>query len=189
MTLVLEHTWEQALIGATVEAAKRACPNCYLGRTAIQKLLYFLNVLGVPMQYSFELYHYGPYCAGIPSDVEWLIADDVIQDEASSEGRRYSKYKPGPNWQALKTEFQEQLAQHAGTIDDVVLAMGPLDPEDLELIATLDFSFRWIRAGGGGGPWKPATIEKFKAIKKDKFQDQAIEHWHGVLVKAGLIEP
>ncbi len=53
MSLLLEHRWEHALVAAVIEAAKESCPNCYLGRTAVQKLIYFLNVVGVPMQLRF----------------------------------------------------------------------------------------------------------------------------------------
>jgi hypothetical protein len=32
------------------------------------------------------------------------------------------------------------------------------------------------------------AVTKFKSIKKDKFDDDDIESWYGVLVEAGLIE-
>ena len=66
---------------------------CYLGRTAIQKILYFLQISGVPMRYRFDIYHYGPYCDRLSRDVEWLMADGVLKD-ASSNTRKYSNYRP-----------------------------------------------------------------------------------------------
>ncbi len=186
MSLMLNHRWEHALIAATVEAASRACPNCYLGRTAIQKLLYFMNVLGVPMKYGFEIYHYGPFCSSVMADVDWLLADDVITDTATAE--RYSNYRPGSAWGELTEDFSDKLAHHRDVIESVVNALGSLSPQDLELVATLDFCFRWVRASTPNGPWKHATITKFKRIKKDKFTDEDIETWYQGLVKARLIE-
>ncbi len=52
--------------------------------------------------------------------------------------------------------------------------MGDLDPNTLELLATLHFCFRWVKASGGNGPWKTLTIEKFKNIKKERFDNNQI---------------
>lgn len=186
MSLVMPHRWEHALLAATVAEAARHCPDCYLGRTAIQKLLYFMKVLGVPMRYDFEIYHYGPFCGTIYSDIEWLTADDVINDTSNED--RYSNYRPGTNWSDLETTFHDQLQKYDATIKDVVHALSDLRPNTLELIATLDFCFRWVHGRGGNGPWKEATIEKFLQIKKDKFDRAEIERWYQTLVDAGLIE-
>jgi uncharacterized protein YwgA len=186
MSLVLQHRWEHALIAATVEAASAKCPNCYLGRTAIQKLLYFMNVLGVPMKYTFDIHHYGPFCQSVMSDVEWLLTDDVIAD--TSQDSRYSNYKPGAGWTELEVQYDDKLTEYRHIINDVCDALSDMSPETLELIATLDFSFRWVRARGGDGPWRQAAIEKFKRIKKNKFEDDEVEGWYDALVEAKLIE-
>lgn len=186
MGLVLQYRWEHALIAATVEAASANCPNCYLGRTAIQKLSYFMNVLAVPMRYSFEIHHYGPFCQSIMSDVEWVLADDVIAD--TSQDARYSNYKPGAGWPELKEQYREKLDEYRPIIDEVCDALSDMSPETLELISTLDFSFRWVRARGGKGPWREAAMEKFKQIKKDKFEDREIEGWYDALLRTRLIE-
>lgn len=186
MSLVLEHRWEHALIAATIEAASASCPDCYLGRTAIQKLLYFMSVSGVPMKYTFDIHHFGPFCQGIMSDVEWLLADNVVKD--ASQDDRYSNYKPDAGWTELEARYRERLAEHRPIIDSICNALSDMSPNTLELISTLDFSFRWVRARGGEGPWRRPTIEKFKQIKKDKFDDRQIEGWYDALARAKLIE-
>jgi uncharacterized protein YwgA len=186
MSLELRHRWEHALVAAVVDAAKTSCPSCYLGRTAVQKLIYFLQVHEVPMRYKFRIYHFGPFCDDIVSDLDWLQADDVICD--ASNDTRYSNFRPGDGWGELKEKYVEKLAEHQETIDDIVDALSDLDPHDLELIATLDFCFRWVQAQGRPGPRKAATIEKFKKIKKGKFTDDEIDEWYEVLVNAELIE-
>lgn len=187
MPLNFTHRWEHALVAAVIATAKENCPDCYLGRTAIQKIIYFLNVLGVPMRYDFDIYHYGPFCSSIMSDVDWLIADNVIVDSSTRD--KYSDYRPGPLSDELLNRYQEEIDQHMPMIQSVVQALGDMTPNDLELIATLDFCYRWVSARGGDGPWKDETIRKFKNIKKEKFSNEEIEHWYGQLVSAELIKP
>lgn len=178
--------WEQALVAATISKATEACPDCAIGRIAVQKLLYFMNVLGVPMRYQFEIYHYGPYCSSVASDIEWLLADEVLVNESNSSAYRY---RTAPKYEAVSQEFSSQLSEQMPIIEAVARTFGSLPPLTLELVATLDFSFRWVHASGSEAPWKSATIEKFKRIKKGKFSDQSIDYWYDKLVEIGLIQP
>ena len=186
MSLELPHRWEHALIAATVKAASAKCPNCDLGRTAIQKLLYFMNVSGVPMAYTFDIHHYGPFCQSVMSDVEWLLADSVIVDRSQNESH-HSNYKPGPGLAELEVQYKDGLGKYRPIVENVCSALSDLSANTLELIATLDFSFRWVRARGGQGPWRQEAIQKFKEIKQGKFADTQIEYWYGALVGAKLI--
>lgn len=185
MSLVLQHQWEHALIAATVENAS-AKHTVALGRTAIQKLLYFMHVLGVPMRYTFDIHHFGPFCQEVMSDVEWLMADEVIVDVSTEE--RCSNYTTGDGWTELAERFREKLSEYDHIVKDVCEAMGDMSPRTLELIATLDFAFRWVKARGGDGPWRSAAIEKFKQIKDRKFADAEIADWYDTLVDAKLIQ-
>ena len=187
MSLTLTHRWEHALLADTIKKAAKSCPDCYLGRTHLQKMLYFMKVLGVPMNYGFEIYHYGPFCNSIRDDVEWLLADEVVKDE-TTDSSRYSNYRPSETIGELSNQFESELKQHGSTIETVVSVLCDFTPENLELLATIDFSFRWVKARGGTGPWKSSTIKKFKDIKKDKFEDEEIETAYTKLVKANLIE-
>ena len=92
------------------------------------------------------------------------------------------------NWPEVKSSYQSQLTQYQDTIKSVADALGSMDPETLELIATLDFSYRWVHARGGDGPWRESTIQKFKEIKGSKFSDEEIATWHKRLVTSNLIE-
>ncbi len=186
MSLLLPHNWEHALIANVVEVAKHECSKQYLGRTAIQKMIYFLKVMRVPMRFNFRIHHYGPFCDEIASSLDWLQADHIIKDQATSE--RYSDFTADTNWAELRQRYDVQLSEHYETICSIVKILAPLEPRNLELIATLDFSYRWIRARGGSGPWKDATITKFKEIKKDRFSDQEIEDCYKVLARTDLIE-
>ena len=45
----------------------------------------------------------------------------------------------------------------------VIRNLLPLEPSHLELLATLDYLYRQLTAGGGGGPWKARVVERFKS--------------------------
>ena len=87
MTLQFQHNWERALVAATIAEAAKACPECKIGRTAIQKLVYFMHVLGVPMRYNFEIHHFGPFCSDITSDLDWLMADEIVVNDSLSDDK------------------------------------------------------------------------------------------------------
>lgn len=184
MSLMFSGTWDHAILAATVRAASEAKSTGYLGRTAIQKIVYFLQVAGVPMRYSFDIYHYGPYCDRVSQDVETLLADGVIQD-SSAKPDKYSNYVPDNAIGDLLGQHQK-VEDYESTIASVVKSLLPLDPARLELFATLDFLYRQFKAGGGTGPWKERVVEKFMTVKKDKFPRATVTEAYDNLVAAKL---
>ncbi len=188
MTLQFTGNWEHALLAATVQAAAKKPQHVgYLGRTALQKILYFLQTAGVPMSYRFDIYHYGPYCDRISRDVEWLLADGVLKD-TSQKQEKYSNYRPDTAASDLVQLHAEAIKLHLETIEKVVHALLPLQPDHLELLATLDYLYRLLKAGGGRGPWKDQVIERFLQVKKDKFPRSKVVEAYDSMVSGGLLE-
>lgn len=186
MPLLFSGTWEHALLAVTArEAAKTG--EGYLGRTAIQKILYFLQIAGVPMRYAFDIYHYGPYCDRVTRDVELLLADGVLRDASTSPGK-YSNYRPAGGADELIESQASVLGPHLKTITTVVQNLLPLEPNHLELLATLDYLYRQLRAGGGAGPWMDRVICRFREVKKDKFPVDEVRAAYDSMVRAGLAE-
>jgi len=187
MSLFLSRTWEHALLAKVVKDAAEVAQKKggYLGRTAIQKVVYFLQVLEVPMRYRFEVCHYGPFCNTILGDTEWLIADEVITD-SSPNSEKYSKFTPGPACDELIAKHSAKLKEYGDTIKNAVTALLPLQPGHLELIATLDYAFREVRATLGKKPSKKKVIARFRDFKGDKFKEKEIEETYERLESAGL---
>ena len=140
------------------------------GRIAIQKLLYFLSVRDVPMRFRFRIYHYGPLCDDLAGTLDWLQADEIVCDD-STELRVFEIYIGTELAPEIKSRFQAELDVYQQTIRSVAHAMGSMDSPNAGIGGDLDFSFRWVHARGGRGPWKDDAIEKFKEIKRDKFGD------------------
>ena len=187
MSLFLTGTWEHALLAKVVKEAAAVAQKegGYLGRTAIQKIVYFLQVLDVPMRYRFEVCHYGPFCTTILGDLEWLMADEVITD-SSPKPEKYSKYTPGPACDELIAKHAAKLRQYDGTVKSTVEVLLPLQPEHLELIATLDYAFREMKATLGKKPPKKKVIARFREFKGDKFNEKEIAETYDRLEAANL---
>jgi uncharacterized protein YwgA len=186
MPLLFSGTWEHALLAVTAREAAKS-ESGYLGRTALQKILYFLQIAGVPMRYAFDIYHYGPYCDRVSRDVELLLADGVLKDGSTSP-TKYSNYRPDVGADELIESHASALLPHLNTINTVVQSLLPLEPNHLELLATLDYLYRQLRAGGGSGPWKDRVIRRFLEVKKDKFTVEEVSTGYDSMVRAGLAE-
>ena len=187
MPLYLTGTWEQAILTAVAKAASDHSDTGFLDRTALQKIVYFLQLSGVPMRYQFDIYYYGPFCDRIPRDVEWLVADDVLLD-TSLNSDKYSNFRPGISAEELLVSHAEKLQVHQATINRVVQSLLPFEPSHLELVAMIDYLYRQLKAGGGHGPWKERVIERFMVVKKEKFERPKVSDSYDTMVRANLIE-
>jgi len=188
MSLSLVGTRDHALLALVVKEAQPIVQTeGFLGRTAVQKIMYFLRVLGVPMGYNFELYHYGPFCAEILTDLEWLIADNVIKD-VSPEQRRYSNYQTDKNIDELLDSHTEELVPVRDSVCEIVKALSPLRPERLELFATLDYLYRQKKATGWKVQFKGWVVEKFLFFKGDKFPREDVERAYDMMANIELLE-
>jgi uncharacterized protein YwgA len=189
MTLLLTGSREHALLAMLVQEAGNVAQQAggYLGRTAIQKMTYFLQIRGVPMRYRFDIHYYGPYCDAISRDIEWLMADGVVA-EASNHPEKYSNYKPGPALDEVLALHTADLEPYRSTVRDVVQALLPLNPERLELIATLHYLYREQKASGRRGPWKETVLSRFHEVKKDKFPAAEVSRTYDQMVAARLLE-
>lgn len=174
-----------AFLTAIVKSFEQQHPDEYLGRTAMQKLTYFAQVLGAPIPCSFGIYTYGPYSDTVTFAVESMLADEVLQDRSANP--KYSNYRTGPAAERLLTLYDREIAPNLPKIDSVVSALGRFKPNELELIATLHFIARRQEQIVQTKPDKASVIREFKSIKKDKFNDKEISAWYNALVTAGLI--
>jgi hypothetical protein len=175
-----------AYVAAVAQAFQQRHPRGFLGRTAIQKLVYFSKVLGVPIPCSFEIYTYGPYSDAITFCVESLLADEVLSD-TSPDPRAFSNYRLGPRADELLARFEAPIAPHRATIELVTEVFGGFRPEELELIATLHFIADRKRRIRGREPTRSGVVREFVQVKGDKFTEAQVNAWYDALKKSGLI--
>lgn len=169
-------TVKQAYVALVVQEAGEVPGNegRSLGRTTLQKVLYFLQVRGVPVRYKFDVHHFGPFCAEILQDAEWLSAFDVIEDNSDSP-EKHSDYRITDSGAKLLDTFAQDLQSHRATVKSIVSALVPMDTDELELISTLHYVFREIAASKEESPSREEVKTRFKEFKKSKFQDARID--------------
>jgi uncharacterized protein YwgA len=135
-----------------------------IGRTALQKIPYFLGVRGVPVEYRFDLYHYGPFCQDILYDAGLLESLGAIEDSKSGYNGG-SKYKVGSNFESLLEEHQGVIKDHSSTIDEVIALLAELDATSLEVVATIDYFYRYVSAMELPEPRKEEVLRRFFEAK------------------------
>ena len=136
-----------------------------IGRTALQKIPYFLGVRGVPLEYRFDLYHYGPFCQDILYDAGLLESIGAIEDSKGGYNGG-SKYKAGANSADLLAEHQEVIQKYSSTIEEVTKLLMKLDTTSLEVVATIDYFYRYVSAMELPEPRKDEVLKRFFEAKK-----------------------
>jgi len=175
----------QAIIVKVVEVAGELTGS-KIGRTTLQKVLYFLQVCDVPVRYKFDVHHYGPFCAEVLHDTEWLAALEVIEDRSDDPGRR-SEYHVTNSGMDRVSEFTEILKENEDTIKSVVSVLVPIGVDELELIATLHYAYREMRASMSGEPTRKSVVDRFKVFKKEKFDSKEVEAACSRMAEAELV--
>ncbi len=107
-----------------------AHPNHKLvGRTRLQKELYLLQRLGMPSDYDYVMYHYGPYSEGVQADLRLLEKLDIVTESEIAMN--------GKNWSEFKTEVDAYLTEME-QFNDVIQQLDKTETTVLELAATYD---------------------------------------------------
>jgi uncharacterized protein YwgA len=158
----------------------------YLGRTAIQKLVYFVKALGAPIPCSFEIYTYGPYSDSVTASMDSMLADDVLKD-TSNDAKKYSNYRLGTNANEILEGYKRLTEPYQRIIDSVVQSLGNFKPAELELVATLHFVYQRLKQIMRGEPTKDQVLAEFRRIKKDKFSQTEVDGFYNALKDAQLI--
>lgn len=132
-------------------------PNQTLGRTAIVKMAYLLQVLrGVPLGYDFRLYTYGPFDADVLDDLAYAQALKAVEVCTVQYAVGYGyDVRPGPVAATIKARAEDWLARHQQEIEWVVSEFGSYTASELELISTIVYADREL-----GRSSKTATVEE-----------------------------
>lgn len=117
-----------------------------IGRTRLQKLLYFLREAGMGPDLSFEYRHYGPYSEEAVFAAKEAKYEGLIEEEerVANWGGPYSVYRL-----LQDVEGSPERAEFVRIARDA-------DAVQLELAATALF----LAKGGEGSPWEEAERRK-----------------------------
>lgn len=110
-----------------------------LGKTGVQKLVFILKSLyDIPVDYSYELYIYGPYSSELTGDLDFLDSADVV-DVSFEDYGDYRGYNILPAEESKKVfdRGEKYVEEFGDMIKQVVDRFGGKNARDLELVGTL----------------------------------------------------
>lgn len=157
--------WEDAVISCLI-ADWTSKSDKSLGRTILQKLIYFAKAKGVPMMLNYEIYHYGPYCQELSERVDYLQVGNIIDDKGSD---NQSNYKPSSEANKLLEMYGAELQESRPMISHIVDSFIDKSPHEMELFATTHF----VEQGGENDITR--IVREVQRIKGRKFSQQEIE--------------
>jgi uncharacterized protein len=116
-------------------------PGQTLGRTAVVKLLYFLQELkGVSLGYDFRLHTYGPFDPDVLDDLNTGKSLQALTEKTVTYSAGYGyEIKVGPKSDRIKLLANEWLKANQDALSSVAADFGPWSAAELELGSTVVF--------------------------------------------------
>lgn len=143
-------------------------PSQRLGKTKLQKLVYFSKVAGVPLPFDFEIYYYGPYSQDVAEEVDRLEVLGLVEGVRDTEGAVH--YRPGNKLEETVSRFMGGLESYTSKIQRAIKVFGNMPAKVLELHATVHF----VRRSGGRMRTVEETIEAVRSLKGNRFSEEEI---------------
>lgn len=131
-----------AMIPAIIENS----PNRQIGRTALMKYMYFLQILRrVPLGYHFTLYSYGPFDSAVLFDLSVAESLRAVSSNTVLYSGGYG-YEISTDEQAgwLQKRAEKFIDRHEKDIHWVMKKFGHLTSSQLELVSTIIYVDREI---------------------------------------------
>ena len=127
-------------LAVIVKIAKNAAPR-RLGRTAMMKLLYLLQtVRGLPLQYRFRLYTYGPFDVDVLDDLRYAeTVGGVTQDYVSLDQGYAYEIAPGEESDKIISRVESFIESYSDDFNWVISNFAARTAVDLEMVSTLVF--------------------------------------------------
>lgn len=156
-----------------------------LGKTALQKLVYFLQEWkNVPLGYNFELYTYGPFSADLMGDLDYSETLGAVRiDHIINGGYNISPADQNAEVQQRAVDFFDK---HLSALEEVVVAFGKLSAWQLELRATLYFAY--LEMASKPDPFDDDDLMNIlRSLKPGKFNEDQIRQAISDLRYRGVI--
>ncbi|SRR5713101_4497115 len=151
-----------------------------LGKTQVQKLVYFAQNSAVPLEYGYEIYHYGPYSFDLARELGSLDALGVLNVESDPNGFGFD-ISVGKFAEKFKLE-----AKYQRKIEKVIDQFGRDTAAQLEVKATIHFVYSVIKKRIPSGKIKAEVIKKVGALKP-RFTEVFIRNCYSDLEKMDWI--
>jgi len=172
---------------ALIPALAGQSSNGYIGRTALMKYMYFLQVLRkVPLDYRFTLYSYGPFDSDVLADLASAESLNVVKSDLATYLGGYGyKISPAERAEWLRKRASAFLSHHKEDVKWVLHTFGSYTSVELELLATIVFVDREAQQ-------KKEKIRLNDVVKrvhevKPHFKEDKIQTYANRLIKEKLL--
>lgn len=124
---------------ALIPALAENSPQEKMGRTALMKFMYFLQILRrVPLGYRFSLYSYGPFDSTVLYDLSVAESLGAVEVETVFYPGGYGyDIRAGEKAEWLKRRTRDFFQEHRGDVRWVTKHFGHRSSAQLELMSTL----------------------------------------------------
>jgi uncharacterized protein YwgA len=154
---------------------KMESPSHQFGKTALQKVIYFLQELyGVNCGYDFTIYSYGPFDSQILADLDIVEQFGCIQINTVLSGTGGYSIVPTPSVDSIRAKASSFLnaTTTIEAIDAVISNYGNKTAKELELRATIFYVYKDLKKSAD----RPSTqsIQEIVHSIKPKFSSADI---------------
>ncbi len=136
-----------------------------LGKKAAQKMFYFFEREGIPLNLRYGIHFYGPYSAKLDDEMYELESEGYISINTNGPTHVISRGNQTVEDNVLSDE-ERDIAKY------VMQVFEHKTPLDLEALSTMDYIAHSILEPGAP---EQEIIDKFKQIKGTKFNQDEIE--------------
>jgi len=173
--------WERM---ATIATIVQKAPTDSIGRTAVMKCIYFLQVLkDLPLGYNFTLYSYGPFDAHVLTDLEFAETFGFVSATMVPHTSGYSYHiQPGEKAARIGDVAADFIKKHEQDINWVLQTFGNQSARELELSSTIVYVDRETDS-----VLKPDEIIKKVHEIKHHFSERQIREKLDTLNSKGLL--
>jgi len=141
------------------------------GKVALQKLLYFVKEVGVPVEANYFMHIFGPFSLDIANRYRVFTAKGILVKFQENWGESFIA---GENTEEIKKTGRKFLDLYKEKIDFVLNKVGDLYPIDLELYATIHYIIK-EHVTKGQRINEEEIVREIRAEKGPKFTDANIK--------------
>ncbi|MBE7558160.1 hypothetical protein HS125_04120 [bacterium] len=145
----------------------------WCGETHLQKAVYLLQeMLGVPLGFSYILYHHGPYSFDLADEITALRADGLM--ELEPQAPQYGpKLRPSERAATLEGLFPRTMGTYERHIRFVADKLGHMGVVSLERLATAFYVMQELP--DADLPQRRDRLIRLKPHIKQEFAEQAFQ--------------
>jgi len=149
------------------------------GKVALQKTLYFIKEIGVPVEADYFMHIFGPFSLDVASRYRVFTARGILKKVQENCGESFVQ---GENVEEIKKTGQNFLNSYQDKIDFVLDKIGSLSPVELELYATTHYIIK-DRIERGQSAGEGEVVRDVKAEKGPKFSEEDIKKSYSDIMK------